>query len=210
MLPSTLPLFPLPNVVLFPGVFLPLHIFEARYRAMTEDALAGDRVIGIVLLKPGFDAEYEGRPPIYPIGCMGLVAHAERLADGRFNIVLQGVERFRVRSEDESRVYRLGLIEPLAGDIPAPADAVALRATRDRIEQLAVPLIERAGGELNVPPSMSDADVVHALAQYLDLAPIEKQALLECESLLARATALADLLEMKAMTGGSAAPSSTH
>ncbi len=210
MPPSTLPLFPLPNVVLFPGVFLPLHIFEARYRAMTEDALAGDRMIGMVLLKPGFDAEYEGRPPIYPIGCMGLVTHAERLPDGRFHIVLQGVERFRVTGEDDSRVYRLGVIERLSGDIPTPADAITLRATRDRIEQLAVPLIERAGGELTVPPSMADADVIHALAQYLDLAPIEKQALLECESLVARAAALADLLEMKAMTGGTAAPSSTH
>ena len=108
MFPSTLPLFPLPNVVLFPGVFLPLHIFEARYRAMTEDALAGDRMIGMALLKPGFDAEYEGRPPIYPVGCVGLITHAERLPDGRFNIVLQGVERFRVVDEDQSRVYRLG------------------------------------------------------------------------------------------------------
>ena len=210
MQPPTLPLFPLPNVVLFPGVFLPLHIFESRYRAMTEDALAGDRMIGMALLKPGFDAEYEGRPPIYPIGCMGLITHAERLPDGRFNIVLQGVERFRVRDEDDSRVYRLGIIERLGGDIPSPKDTKTLSAVRDRIEQLVVPLIERAGGELNVPPTMPDADLIHALAQYLDLAPIEKQALLECDTLVARATALADLLEIKAMTGGTTAPSSTH
>ena len=91
-------------------MFLPLHIFEARYRAMTEDALAGDRMIGMTLLKPGFEAEYEGRPPIYPVGCVGLITHAERLPDGRFHIVLQGVERFRVTGEDASRVYRLGLI----------------------------------------------------------------------------------------------------
>ncbi len=205
-----LPLFPPPNVVLFPGVFLPLYIFEARYRAMTEDALAGDRMIGMVLLKPGFDAEYEGRPPIYPVGCMGLITHAERLPDGRFNLVLQGVERFRVTGEDESRVYRLGRVERLGGDIPSAADAMTLRALRDRIEQLVVPLVERAGGELSVPPSMSDADVVHALAQYLDLAALEKQALLECDTLVARATALSDLLEMNAMTLGRPAPSATH
>ena len=77
MLPPTIPLFPLPNVVLFPGVFLPLHIFEPRYRTMTEEALDGDRLIGMVLLKPGYEAEYEGRPPIYPIGCSGLITHAE-------------------------------------------------------------------------------------------------------------------------------------
>jgi len=210
MLPSPLPLFPLPNVVLFPGVFLPLHIFEARYRAMTEDALAGDRMIGMALLKPGFDAEYEGRPPIYPVGCVGLITHAERLPDGRFHIVLQGVERFRVIGEDASRVYRLGLIERLGGDIPTPSDAVTLRGLRDRIEHLLVPLVERGGSELTVPPTMTDADVIHALAQYLDLAVIERQALLECETLVARAEALADLLEIKAMTGGRSAPTSTH
>ena len=209
MLPSTLPLFPLPNVVLFPGVFLPLHIFEARYRAMTEDALAGDRMIGMALLKPGFDEEYEGRPPIYPVGCVGLITHAERLPDGRFHIVLQGVERFRVVDEDQSRVYRLGLIERLGGDVPTPSDTATLRALRDRIEHLLVPLVDR-GGELTVPPTRTDADVIHALAQYLDLAPIEKQALLERDTLVARAEALADLLEIKAMTGGSAGPSATH
>jgi Lon protease-like protein len=205
-----LPLFPLPNVVLFPGVFLPLHIFEPRYRAMTADALAGDRMIGMTLLKPGFEAEYEGRPPIYAVGCAGLITHAEPLQDGRFNLVLQGVERFRVMAEDDSRPYRRGVVERLGGDTAAPADAAALRGLRDRIEQGLLPLVERAGGELNIPPLMPDADVIHALAQYLDLTVIEKQALLECETLLARGAALADLLEMKAMTGGSPGSSSRH
>jgi uncharacterized protein len=62
MLPPTIPIFPLPNVVLFPNVFLPLHIFELRYRAMVTDALAGDRIIGMALLRPGFEVEYEGTP----------------------------------------------------------------------------------------------------------------------------------------------------
>ena len=66
-----LPLFPLPNVVLFPNVFLPLHIFEARYRDMVADTVASDRMIGMVLLRPGWDRDYEGRPPIYSVGCRG-------------------------------------------------------------------------------------------------------------------------------------------
>ena len=210
MVPPPLPLVPLPNVVLFPGVFLPLHVFEPRYRAMTEDVLAGDRMIGMSLLKPGYDAEYEGRPPIYAVGCAGLVTHAERLADGRFNIMLQGVERFRVRGEETSRAYRFAHVERLGGDVPSPADAGALRSLRHRIEHLLLPLVERAGGELNIPPSMPDADVIHALAQYLDLPAIEKQALLECETVVARGLALADLLEMKAMTAGMPGPSSAH
>jgi Lon protease-like protein len=202
MLPSTLPLFPLPNVVLFPGVFLPLHIFEPRYRLMIEEALDDDRLIGMVLLKPGYEAEYEGRPAIYPVGCCGLITHAERLADGRFNIVLQGLERFRVREEDDSRIYRIGVVERLGGDTATASEGPALRELRHRIEHLLTPMVERAGGELNVPPSMTDVDVIHALAQYLDLSPLEKQALLECDTVLARATALADLLEMKTMTSG--------
>ena len=67
MLPAIIPIFPLPNAVLFPGVFLPLHIFEPRYRAMVADALEGDRLIGMMLLKPGWESDYEGRPPVYPV-----------------------------------------------------------------------------------------------------------------------------------------------
>src|SRR5216110_384338 len=95
-----LPLFPLPNVVLFPGVFLPLHIFEPRYREMVADTLDGDRMIGMVLLRPGWDRDYEGRPPVFPIGCTGVITHVERLNDGKFNIVLRGIERFRVVEEE--------------------------------------------------------------------------------------------------------------
>jgi Lon protease-like protein len=69
MLPPAIPIFPLPNVVLFPNVFLPLHIFEPRYKEMVADALAGDRIIGMALLRPGWEGDYEGRPPIYPVGC---------------------------------------------------------------------------------------------------------------------------------------------
>ena len=81
----------------FPNVFLPLHIFEPRYRQMVADALAGDRIIGMVLLQPGYEDDYDGAPPVYAIGCAGLITHVERLADGRYNIVLRGLERFRDR-----------------------------------------------------------------------------------------------------------------
>src|SRR5262249_30357040 len=108
-----LPLFPLPNVVLFPNVFLPLHIFEPRYREMVADALATDRLIGMVLLRPGWERDYEGRPPVYPVGCSGVITHAERLADGRYNIVLRGVERFRILEEDLALTYRRAVIDPL-------------------------------------------------------------------------------------------------
>jgi Lon protease-like protein len=116
-----LPIFPLPNVVLFPGVFLPLHIFEPRYREMVADALASDRMIGMVLLRPGWQQQYEGRPPVYPIGCSGVITHVETLPDGRYNIVLRGVERFRILEEDDDRSYRRAVVEA-APDQPGTGD----------------------------------------------------------------------------------------
>ena len=197
MLPPTIPLFPLPNVVLFPNVFLPLHIFEERYRDMVADALAEDRIIGMVLLRPGWEDDYEGRPPIYPVGCAGLITHAERLPDGRFNIVLQGLEKFRVVTEDDSRAYRLGQIDSIA-EQPANGDERdEMRLARRRLEALLVPQPTGRGADTRVPPSMNDEDLVNALAQYLELEPVEKQALLERDSLLSRCRSLIELLEMK-------------
>jgi Lon protease-like protein len=113
MLPPTIPLFPLPNVVLFPGVFLPLHVFEERYRALTRDALSGDRIIGMTLLRPGFEGDYHGRPPMYPVGCAGVISHSDRLPDGRYNIVLHGLSKFRIVEEMTDGEYRRARVEPL-------------------------------------------------------------------------------------------------
>jgi Lon protease-like protein len=199
MLPASIPLFPLPNVVLFPSVFLPLHIFEPRYRRMVTEALEGDRIIGMVLLRPGWEANYEGRPAVYPIGCAGLITHAEPLPDGRFNIVLRGLEKFRIVGEDTDRDYRVGRIETLMEEIDE-VERTNVRAERRRLEALLVPQPEGRGTDPKVPPSMADEDLVNALAQYLELEPVEKQALLEREGLLARCRALIELLEMKVIS----------
>ncbi len=198
MLPPTIPIFPLPNVVLFPKVTLPLHIFEPRYREMTRDALDGDRIIGMVLLRPGWEEDYEGRPPIYPVGCAGVITHSERLDDGRFNIILRGMEKFRVIQETGDRAYRIAEVESIAEPI-LESEMEPLRGARRRLESLLVPQPEGRGVEPKVPPSMPDEDLVNALAQYLELEPVEKQALLEREGLLARCRSLIELLEMKVL-----------
>jgi Lon protease-like protein len=205
-----LPLFPLPNVVLFPNVFLPLHIFEPRYREMVADAVASDRMIGMVLLRPGWEQEYEKRPPVYPVGCSGVITHVEPLADGRYNIVLRGVERFRILEEDDSRSYRRALVDPVPDGAGSGDDRAAVRRQRSKLESLIAPTIERSlsgterlesiasgGRDSKIPSTMADEDLVHALAQYLDLEPLEKQALLEQHSLRTRAESLVELLEMK-------------
>jgi Lon protease-like protein len=202
MLPSTIPLFPLPTVVLFPNVFLPLHVFEPRYRQMVSDALAGERMIGMVLLQPGYEVEYERAPAIYEMGCAGLITHVERLTDGRFNIVLRGLERFRIVGEESPSstvLYRRALIMPLTEAEPEGMDQ-ALKRERQRLEALLAPMLSGTLAERGLPATMPDVDLVNALAQYLDLEPIEKQALLERDGPLARCRSLVELLEMKTLT----------
>ena len=198
MLPPTIPIFPLPNVVLFPSVFLPLHIFEPRYRQMVEDALNGDRVIGMVLLRQGWEGDYEGRPAVYPIGCAGVITHAERLADGRFNIVLRGMEKFRITGEESTRPYRLGTVVPVP-EPPPESVRQEMRGARRRLETLLVPQPEGPQRDPKVPSSMADEDLVNALAQYLEFDAVEKQALLERDGLLDRCRSLIELLEIKVL-----------
>lgn len=188
------PLFPLPNVVLFPRVFLPLHIFEPRYREMVRDALAADRTIGMVLLRDGGAAGRTDNPAVFPTGCAGLITHCEQLPDGRYNIVLRGLYKFRIIEEDRSRSYRRASVETLA----EPDDADGLREARRRLERL----LTGTGSNLKLPAGMDGADLVNALSQYLEFDPIEKQALLERNGPIDRCRALGDLLEMQSLAGG--------
>jgi Lon protease-like protein len=194
-----LPLFPLPNVVLFPNVFLPLHVFEPRYRQMVGDALDADRMIGMVLLRPGWESNYDGRPPVFPIGCSGVITHVERLDDGRFNIVLRGVERFRILEEDQQRPYRRAVVDRHAESALSADDREAIRSQRARLEALLSPAVGSLETDARTTAAMSDEDLVNALAQYLGLEPLEKQALLELQNLRRRAESLVELLEMKIM-----------
>lgn len=106
-------LFPLPNGVFYPGILFPLHIFERRYRKMTADVLEGDRLIAMAVLKPGWELLPEDRvPPIYDMVCLSCITAEERLADGRYYLVLQGLSRARVVSERSSDLpYRIGELE---------------------------------------------------------------------------------------------------
>jgi Lon protease-like protein len=190
-LPPVIPIFPLEEAMLFPGVSRPLYIFEPRYRAMVADALKGDRIIGMTTLRPGFEANYEGRPPIYAIGCAGVITDVEELPDGRFNIRLRGLVKFRVTGEDESRPYRLAHVDAMP-EVPDDAEKGALREQRQRLEALVAKRLDS-----KVPPEILDEELVNTLAQYVPLDPAERQALLELTSPLLRGQALIDLIESK-------------
>ncbi len=210
---APLRLFPLPNVVLFPGVLLPLHIFEPRYRALVADALDDDRLIGMVLLQPGWEGDYEGRPPIYAIGCSGVIIQHVRLDDGRYNILLRGLDRFRIVSEDHARSYRHAAVDLMHDPPPDHADQHALSQLRSTLEARLGLSTQGVDGVVDAAAhlaAMSDADVIHTLAQYVDLDPLEKQMLLECETTRRRAESLIDLLEMKRWPGAPTGASRRH
>jgi hypothetical protein len=193
-LPGEIPLFPLPETTLFPGVSRPFLIFEPRYREMISDALKGDGIIGMVRLRPGFENDYEGRPPIYAIGCAGTIEEYEQLPDGRYVILLRGLTTFRVLSEDRRKPYRLARIEPIP-ELLTDDERVILSTLRSRIEKLLSTLLPP--GSEPPDPSLDDDEFVNIIAQNLGMPEAERQDLLERNSVLARARALAELLERK-------------
>jgi Lon protease-like protein len=129
-------LFPLPNVVFFPQVMLPLHIFEPRYRQMTADALAGDRLLAMALLQPGWEAEHADRPPLHPIACLGQIVADQALEDGRYNILLRGISRIRIVEEvPQDRLYRCARVELLT-DASLPETEAARRIRRELVRSV--------------------------------------------------------------------------
>lgn len=195
-LPGILPLFPLPNAVLFPKMALPLHIFEARYRKMVADAWASHRTIGMTLLRPGWEADYEGRPAVYSPGCAGVMEQCEALADGRFNIVLRGATRFRLLEEHAGEPYRLASVRALPDLVDA--DPGALQELRRRV-LAAIGRASDGPSILVTQPELPHDIFVNALAQSMALTPVEQQSLLDCDSIKARYGRLLEILDFKAV-----------
>jgi len=124
--PLVLPIFPLPDVTFFPHTLLPLHVFEARYRAMVMDVLARDRRLAVVKLRPGYEATYAGKPPVHEVAGAGEIVSWERLATGRYNILLKGDCRVRLESEKPSdTLYRVVAAQRL-DDVSPRTDVGAL------------------------------------------------------------------------------------
>ncbi|HYY05499.1 MAG TPA: LON peptidase substrate-binding domain-containing protein [Candidatus Limnocylindria bacterium] len=195
-LPEVIPLFPLPNVVFFPRMPLPLHVFEPRYRAMVRDAARGAHLIGMALLRGAWQQDYYGRPPIFATGTVGEMVHVEELPDGRYNIVLRGLREYTIVRELERQPYREAAVTWRAPD-PAPLPA----GVRDAVGALVRRYLALRGKEVGeaelLRGSVDDETFVNFLAQHLDVEPLDKQALLEAATLAERARRLADVLEFR-------------
>lgn len=150
------PIFPLPEVVFFPETVLPLHVFEPRYRQMVADCLAADGWMGVVMLRAGWEKDYQGRPPVQTIAGVGEIIQAEMLADGRYNILLHGRSRIRILAEEppEGRLYRVARAERLEEEGPKADD----RTFGARLQEL-----RAAHARLLVALGQSHPDVVGRL-----------------------------------------------
>ncbi len=199
-LPGFIPIFPLPNVVLFPEVPLPLHIFEPRYCAMVRDALAGSGLIGMVLLRGAWQEAYDGAPETYRTGCVGRIVETTPLPEGRFNIVLAGIREFTIVSEQRERAYRQATVEWREPD-PAPSLPSALRG---RLVQMIERYVERSGDDmarkLLGDARLDDRTLVNFFAFWLDVGAVEKQCLLEAAG-IERAQRLLEVLEFHVYAG---------
>jgi len=198
LIPERIPLFPLPNVVFFPKTYLPLHIFEPRYREMVLDAATSGQCIGMALLKEGWEAQYYQNPPIFTIGCVGRLASLQKLPDGRSNILLQGIERYEIREEFYDKPYREATVALKARmEDPVHLDP-ALRAHVMELVHDYIPTSEEASVlQIVTREEIGDEVLINSLSGSLDCSPLEKQFLLEAETLYQQARRLCDLLQFK-------------
>ncbi|NWG46018.1 MAG: LON peptidase substrate-binding domain-containing protein [Alphaproteobacteria bacterium] len=196
-LPRTIPVFPLTGALLLPRARLPLHIFEPRYLAMVDHALAGSRVIGMIQPRPG--QEMALRPELYPVGCLGRITSFNETEDSRYFITLGGLCRFRpVEELSTVTPYRQLTVDytPFAGDLrPAPdADAVDREALGQVLRNyLRKRQLEADWDTINQAPCET---LINSLAIICPFEPPEKQALIEALTLADRARALTALIEM--------------
>jgi Lon protease-like protein len=198
VIPRIIPLFPLPDLVFFPKTYLPLHIFEPRYRQMVADAGSGDRMIGMVLLKEGWEKDYDRNPQIYRVGCVGQMIKVEPLEDGRFNILLYGLKKIVIKEQYFDQSYRRAEIE-----VHGPADDPMMIGKQLK-EHLARVLKEYGSLakieqqiEILIKFHPDDEVLIQTLSFALNFTPLEKQFLLEAEHLDQQGHRLLDLIQFK-------------
>ena len=196
-----IPIFPLAGALLFPRAQLPLHIFEPRYRAMVRDALAGDRLIGMVQPRDEKDP-----PALFGTGCLGRIESVEELEDGRYNLMLEGLSRFRIAREiDADTLYRQVEADSSGFSDHEEEDPLGL-AQRAELEQEARRYADALGYSVDwdAVTRLDDEMLVNGIAQIAPLDIGSKQALLEAEDISARCELLVQFMQFQRMIPGGA------
>ena len=191
------PLFPLPNLVLFPQVLQPLHIFEPRYRAMVADVLAGEKLIAMALLQPGWEAGADERPAIFPVVCLGRIVAHERLESGKYNLLLQGVQRALIQHEEGPyhayRSARLTLVPDREPDLPLETEQARRAELLDGFRRLFPRIVGQDELHRTLNSDVSLGVLCDVVAYALQLEPVQAQEFLaeadvnrRCKMLLAK------------------------
>jgi len=195
-LPEIIPIFPLPDFVLFPGVKVPLHVFEPRYREMVAEVSLSHGLIGMMMLKGDWERDYYAYPDVYQVGCAGKISALVQMPDGKYNLMLDGVSEFRVVREVRERSFRQGQVQWCA---PEPAklglDSAAMENLHDLLVRFLGQPAQDVWRSLVEQRGLRDADLINFICFHLDIPPIEKQTLLEAGE--SRAECLLDVLTFK-------------
>jgi len=218
-LPSVVPVFPLPNVVLFPRTVVPLHVFEPRYREMIRDVAQGHRMIGIALLQPGFESDYLEKPAFHKVGTVGRLEDLDLLPDGRYNISVAGTHRVEFREVPSTKPYRLSRVTPMPENEPDDSDAGIEESKRDLLVSQAMLQRELKGDNdptLIIDERLPFTTAVNGACANLPVASEVRQELLAVSCLVERSRrasrlvsgVLQSLLSMSAGDTGDGARSS--
>ncbi len=199
-LPKNIPIFPLPGVLLLPGGILPLHIFEQRYLDMFRDALAGDRIIGMI--QPELKQAHLSNPPVFLTGCAGEISHNEDTSDGRMLVTLRGLCRFETVQElNNSLSYRTSEVNYLpSGNIFIDKTENSKRQRLLNAASLYFSLFEE-NAQLEPILEAGMSELVTALSMHCPFSSLEKQSLLEAPDMNNRVDRLIELLEQSALDG---------
>jgi uncharacterized protein len=197
------PLFPLPNVVLFPKTPMALYIFEERYRTMVREALSGNRELVIALLRSGYESSYAGISAVHNIACLGRIETYEELKDGKYNIVVVGIHRVRLLREIQHSPYRLVEAEKLEEELQGERSAEAIQRHHHlgglfaRFTELATGIKQQA---LDLMPQLDFESLVNMVAMTLNLPIEQKQSLLEIGKTSGRCDVLIPILQQQLET----------
>ncbi len=196
-IPKIIPLFPLPDLVFFPHAYLPLHVFEPRYRAMVREALEGDRIIGMTLLQEGWEERYyDNTAPIHLTGCAGRITAVQSMEGGRFNITLFGLTRFTIRDQFCDKPYRQGWVEPFHDHAqpcaPLPVDLKT--ELRGLLSEFGRMIGRTSAIELFVKRVVEERAFVNVCCSELPFTTVEKQLLLEASDPIQQTKRLVELL----------------
>ncbi len=196
-------LFPLPNLVLFPGVIQALHIFEARYREMMADALASDELIAMALVEPGIESQFSDEPSLFRTVCIGKIVTHARLDDGRYNLLLMGAKRARIlREVDCQAAYRMAEIE-VCDDYLACNQERAAKLNQEIIRQFRAlaakrPQIDEESLEQLLREDLPLGQLVDLISYSSGMQPTDQQKVLDATDVCQRAEIMLSILQKQA------------